>query len=42
MKILIEDYQTGWVNDFLEEKEIISSALLDFNPEESSLALPIV
>ena len=32
MKIIIEEYQVGWVNDFLEKKEIIRSALNNFNP----------
>ena len=32
MKILIEEYQTDWVNDFLEEKDIIGSTLIDFSP----------
>lgn len=32
MKIIIEEYQTGWVDDFLDQKEIIGSTLIDFNP----------
>ena len=32
MKILIEDYQTNWAHDFLVEKNIIVSTLVDFNP----------
>ena len=32
MKIIIEEYQTGWANDFLEQKDLIGSTLIDFNP----------
>ena len=32
MKILIEEYQSGWVNDFLKEKDIIGSTLISFSP----------
>lgn len=32
MKIIIEDYQTGWVNDFLEQKDLIGLILIDFDP----------
>ncbi|MEM7110803.1 MAG: GrpB family protein [Chloroflexota bacterium] len=32
MKIIIKDYQTGWLNDFLEQRAVIGSTLIDFNP----------
>ena len=32
MKIIIEEFQTDWVNDFLEQKVIIDSTLIDVNP----------
>lgn len=32
MKIIIEEYQTEWVDKFLDEKERIGSILVDFRP----------
>jgi GrpB-like predicted nucleotidyltransferase (UPF0157 family) len=32
MKIILEEYRANWVNDFLKEKEIVASILIDFNP----------
>lgn len=32
MKIIIEDYQTGWANAFEDEKKVIASVLTDFCP----------
>jgi len=32
MKILLEEYQARWVDDFLAEKVIIGSTLMDFHP----------
>ncbi len=31
MKIIIEDYQTGWANAFEIEKEVVASVLTDFS-----------
>lgn len=32
VKILLEEYQAGWANEFLEQKDIIGSTLIDFDP----------
>jgi len=32
MKIILEEYQSEWANAFQLEKEVVISALSDFNP----------
>jgi len=32
MKIILEEHQIDWANDFYKEKELIASVLIDFNP----------